>query len=336
MSTTSAQAAVAAKKGASFLLSVTAKGVTKVAEGLKNARKAYKEYHENDVLTTLKKQGVAPSELLFAALQRLHYLNLAGYKQEAGAVVQQTVTRLLDTQKSSIPLDVLRVIGQTLEEEAMKYGNIAKSKFQQKLKQFVEQFRPAAENKERDKLAHDFYYGVTLLVEVVGAGGGGGAEDAAAARVQEVVRVAAVRLVECFSEGAAGGATGATVPPLAAPNPYVMTGEVSGGGGGHYPVISPPDYVSATSAGVGVPVSSSSGGSGQEAGPEPDNQRMKVQKTLYMLGSSLRKEAEAAEAKRIKALKEAEAMMKAAEQNWQAGMAGGPAASSAGPTGGAA
>ncbi|GLJ28675.1 hypothetical protein SUGI_0565010 [Cryptomeria japonica] len=157
--------AAAAKKGVGLLKSSFAV----LSSGFNKAKKEYASSHEVSVLAELRQKGLSPSDLIFQALQRLYFLYLAGYKHELVAASQLAGKRLTDSEKSTAPLDVVSLLGNSVSNECKKYGDFEKGKFYQSMQDILNKSRVSKDHFDRDSIAHDIYYAVLFTVENYGS-----------------------------------------------------------------------------------------------------------------------------------------------------------------------
>lgn len=156
--------AAAAKKGVGILKS----GMSVISSGLNKARKEYASNHEASVLAELRQKGLSPSDLLFQAFQRLYFLYLAGYKHELVAASQMAGKRLTDSERSTVPLDVISLMGNSICNECKKYGDFEKGKLYQGVQDIITKSRVVKEHYDRDSIVHDIYYAVLFTFENYG------------------------------------------------------------------------------------------------------------------------------------------------------------------------
>jgi hypothetical protein len=71
-----------------------------------------------------------------------------------------------DPEKSTIPLDVVTVLGGVLTEESLKYGDFQKNALVQGMQDFLNKSRMGKDHYDRDSIAHDVYYAVLICAEV--------------------------------------------------------------------------------------------------------------------------------------------------------------------------
>lgn len=161
----------AAKKGVGLLFNATKSGLSSLSSGINKTRKAYVSKHEADVLAELNKSGVSPSELIFKVFQRLYFLYMAGYKHELVAAAQMAGKRLTDTAKSSVPLDAVTILGNSVCNECSKYGDFEKGSFYQGMQDFLAKSRMTKDHYDRESVVHDVYYAVLIAAEKFGTEG---------------------------------------------------------------------------------------------------------------------------------------------------------------------
>jgi hypothetical protein len=101
-------------------------------------------------------------------LQKLDYLSLAGYKQEVTLLSQQVAKRLLDAEKSTVPLEMVLVLGGSMSDEATRFGDFQKSSILQGLQEYINMSRMGKDHFDRDTLVHEFYYAILLCSEEMG------------------------------------------------------------------------------------------------------------------------------------------------------------------------
>lgn len=157
-----------ALKGLGMMMSASKQGMAALSTSLSKVRKSYANKHEADVLAELRKRGVPPSEILFQAMQKLDYLSLAGYKHEVIVVSQQTAKRLLDPEKSTVPLDMTMTLAGSMSDEALKFGNFQKSSILQGLQEYLNMSRMGKDHYDRDTMVHEFYYAILMCSEDFG------------------------------------------------------------------------------------------------------------------------------------------------------------------------
>lgn len=157
-----------AMKGVGRLFSATKNGISVLSNGINKAKKEYASNHEYSVLLELSQKGFSPSDLLYQALQRFYFLYLAGYKHELIAAAQMAGQRLTDREKSSVPLDVVSLLGNSVCNECKKYGDFEKGKFSQSMQDFLTKSRAGKDHYDRDSIVHDIYYAVLFTVENYG------------------------------------------------------------------------------------------------------------------------------------------------------------------------
>jgi hypothetical protein len=155
-------------KGLGMMLSASKQGMAALSGGLNKVRKQYASKHEADVLAELKRKGIRPSEILFQALQKLDYLSLAGYKHEVILVSQQTAKRLIEPEKSTVPLEMVLVLAGSMSDEALRYGDFQKSSILQGLQEYINMTRMGKDHYDRDTMVHEFYYAILLCTEELG------------------------------------------------------------------------------------------------------------------------------------------------------------------------
>lgn len=155
-------------KGLGLMMNASKQGMAALSGGLDKVRKQYASKHQADVIAELKKKNVPPSELMFQSLQKLDFLSLAGYKHEVTLVSQQTAKRLLDPEKSSVPLEMVLVLGGSMSEEAQRFGDFQKSSILQGLQEYINMSRMGKDHYDRDTMVHEFYYAILLCTEEVG------------------------------------------------------------------------------------------------------------------------------------------------------------------------
>ncbi|XP_024402083.1 uncharacterized protein [Physcomitrium patens] len=154
-----------AKKGLAFIKSAAKTGAAAFSQGVATVRKGYATKHEADVLSDLKSQGLHPAEHLHAALRKLNYLYLSGYKHELQAVAQQAAKRLTDPERSTVPLDSLLCMSSAICEESLKHGDFNQGKLFQGFQDFLNKAKMGSNHFDRDKLSHDLYYSTLYIVE---------------------------------------------------------------------------------------------------------------------------------------------------------------------------
>lgn len=71
-----------------------------------------------------------------------------------------------DSEKTTVPIDVVVVLGGVLMEETLKYGEFQKSAIVQGMQDFLNKSRMGKDHYDRDSVAHDVYYAVLILAEV--------------------------------------------------------------------------------------------------------------------------------------------------------------------------
>lgn len=76
------------------------------------------------------------------------------------------VTLQTDSDRCSVPLDVVTVITNVLCEECKQHGDFEKGKFSQSMTDFLNKTRQAKDHYDRDTLTHDIYYATLNLAEV--------------------------------------------------------------------------------------------------------------------------------------------------------------------------
>ncbi|XP_024374916.1 uncharacterized protein [Physcomitrium patens] len=155
--------------GLGLMKNATKQGIAAVSGGLSKVRKQYATKHEADVIAELRKKGVSPREILFQALQRLDFLSRAGYTHEVILVSKQTAKRLIDGERSAVPLDMVLVLGGSMSDEAMRYGDFQNNSILKELKEYINLTRMCKDHYDRDLMVHDFYYAALLCVEEQGA-----------------------------------------------------------------------------------------------------------------------------------------------------------------------
>lgn len=155
----------AAKKGLGMMFSAGKAAAAAISDGIQKARKGYANKHETGVLTELKARGLSPVELIVEAMQRFYYLMMAGYKHEIQAAALTSAKRLTDPEKSTVPLDVVTVLGGVLYEESLKYGDFQKNILVQGMQDFLNKSRMGKDHYDRDSIAHDVYYAVLICAE---------------------------------------------------------------------------------------------------------------------------------------------------------------------------
>lgn len=163
--------AAAAKKGVGLLFNATKSGLSSLSSGINKSKKAYASKHEADVLTELKNSGVSPSELIFKVFQRLYFLYMAGYKHELVAAAQMAGKRLADPAKSSVPLDAVMILGNSVCNECSKYGDFENGSFYQSMQDFLAKSRMTKDHYDRESIVHDIYYAVLVAAEKFGTEG---------------------------------------------------------------------------------------------------------------------------------------------------------------------
>ncbi|KAG0607456.1 hypothetical protein M758_8G030200 [Ceratodon purpureus] len=154
-----------AKKGLAFIKSAAKSGAAVISQSVATVRKGYASKHEADVLSEMKAEGLHPAEHLHAALRKLNFLYLAGYKHELQAVAQQAAKRLTDEARSTVPIDALLRMGGTIYEETLRYGDFNQGKLFHGLRDFLDKARMGNNHFDRDKLSHDLYYSTLYVVE---------------------------------------------------------------------------------------------------------------------------------------------------------------------------
>eukprot|EP01018_Ginkgo_biloba_P007279 Gb_20811 [translate_table: standard] len=157
-----------AKKGVGMLFTATKSGISAISSGFTKVKKEYAGSHETAVLMELKQKGISPPVLLYQAFQRLYFLYLAGYKHELVAAAQMAGKRLTDSERSSVPLDVVSLLANSISNECAKYGDFSKGKFYQSMQDIVTKSRTVKDHYDRDSIVHDIYYAVLLAVENYG------------------------------------------------------------------------------------------------------------------------------------------------------------------------
>ncbi|EFJ13757.1 hypothetical protein SELMODRAFT_424266 [Selaginella moellendorffii] len=165
----SGSAAYAAKKGVGMLFNATKTGFAALSQGIHMVRKGYADKHETGVLEDLRKTGKSPVEHLFDALRRVYYLYLAGYKNELAAAGRYTGKRMIDIERSSIPLDAVLVMSQSVCSEALKFGDFEKGIFTRSIQDYRNKSRMGKDHYDRDTLIHDVYYSLLLASEACGS-----------------------------------------------------------------------------------------------------------------------------------------------------------------------
>ncbi|KAL3679830.1 hypothetical protein R1sor_022786 [Riccia sorocarpa] len=158
-------AAEVAKKGLGMMFKASKAAAAAIQTGIQKARKGYANKHEQDVLTELKSRGLPPVDHLVNVFKRLYYLKLANYKHELQAAALVSAKRLTDSDKTTVPLDVVIVLGGVLSEETMKYGDFTKSAIVQGMQDILNKQRMGKDHYDRDSVGHDVYYAVLILAE---------------------------------------------------------------------------------------------------------------------------------------------------------------------------
>ncbi|GLJ28676.1 hypothetical protein SUGI_0565030 [Cryptomeria japonica] len=160
--------AAVAKKGVGLLFNATKNGLSSISNGLNKTKKAYASKHETDVLNEIKQRGVSPGDLIFQAFQRVYFLYMAGYKHELVAAAQMAGKRLADPLKSSVPLEAVMILGNSLCNECSQYGDFEKGNIYQNMQDFVTKSRMSKDHYDRESIVHDIYYAVLIAVEKYG------------------------------------------------------------------------------------------------------------------------------------------------------------------------
>eukprot|EP00270_Netrium_digitus_P010355 TRINITY_DN3209_c0_g3_i1.p1 TRINITY_DN3209_c0_g3~~TRINITY_DN3209_c0_g3_i1.p1 ORF type:complete len:376 (+),score=84.50 TRINITY_DN3209_c0_g3_i1:106-1128(+) len=163
----SQQASQLAMQGLGYLFSATKASVSAISTGINKAVKSYADYYEKDQIESLKKSGKNPIDLVFAVLQRFHYLSMAGYDNEVAAASQKAAARLTMPEKTSIPLDAVISMGRILTDTAGRYGDASKGSWLG-LQDFLNSGRMGKDHFDRDQLVSDFYYTMLYLFESCG------------------------------------------------------------------------------------------------------------------------------------------------------------------------
>ncbi|KAL2613239.1 hypothetical protein R1flu_024931 [Riccia fluitans] len=158
-------AAEVAKKGLGMMFKASKAAAAAIQTGIQKARKGYANKHEQDVLNELKSKGLPPVEHLVNVFKRLYYLKLANYKHELQAAALVSAKRLTDSDKTTVPLDVVIVLAGVLLEETQKYGDFSKSAIVQGMQDILNKQRMGKDHYDRDSVGHDVYYSVLILAE---------------------------------------------------------------------------------------------------------------------------------------------------------------------------
>ncbi|CAM6104750.1 unnamed protein product [Calypogeia fissa] len=154
-----------AKKGLGMMFSASKAAASAISARVQKVRKGYANKHELGVLNELKAKGLAPVEHLVQAIQRFYYLMMAGYTHELQAAALLSAKRLTDPEKSTVPLDVVTVLGEVLFEESLKYGDFQRNIVVQGMQDFLNKARMGKDHYDRDSIAHDVYYAVLICAE---------------------------------------------------------------------------------------------------------------------------------------------------------------------------
>ncbi|CAM6107487.1 unnamed protein product [Calypogeia fissa] len=154
-----------AKKGLGMMFSASKAAASAISAGVQKVRKGYANKHELGVLNELKAKGLAPVEHLVQAMQRFYYLMMASYTHELQAAALLSAKRLTDPEKSTVPLDVVTVLGGVLFEESLKYGDFQRNVVVQGMQDFLNKARMGKDHYDRDSIAHDIYYAVLICAE---------------------------------------------------------------------------------------------------------------------------------------------------------------------------
>ncbi|KAH9304472.1 hypothetical protein KI387_008876, partial [Taxus chinensis] len=157
-----------AKKGVGLLFNATKNGFSSISSGISKTRKAYATKHETDVLKEIKERSVSPADLIFQAFQRIYFLYMAGYKHELVAAAQMAGKRLADPVKSSVPLEAVMILGNSLCNECSQYGDFENGTFYKSMQDLVTKSRMVKDHYDRESIVHDIYYAILIAVEKYG------------------------------------------------------------------------------------------------------------------------------------------------------------------------
>ena len=75
---------------------------------------------------------------------------------------------LIDRENSSVPLDVVSLLGNSVCNECKKYGDFEKGKSSQSMQYFLTKLRAGKDHYDRDSIVHDIYYVVLFTLENYG------------------------------------------------------------------------------------------------------------------------------------------------------------------------
>ena len=71
---------------------------------------------------------------------------------------------LTDREKSSVPLDVVLLLGNSVCNECKKYGDFEKGKFSQSMQDFLTKSRAGKDHYDRDSIVHYIYYALQFTI----------------------------------------------------------------------------------------------------------------------------------------------------------------------------
>lgn len=290
-----------AQKGLEFLWNATVASASGISNAINKAQKQYANYHEKEQLENLRKLAKPAPEILFSVMQRFCYLFLAGYNNEAAACARKAAIKLADSEKSSVPLDAVLVIGRVLTSVTSNYGDFSKSSWLN-LSDFLNSSRMGKDHYDRDALVNDLYFSLLILLE-----NSGGVNE----RFERGLMEAAGRLIE-----------GSNYQGEISHSPYAASAYNVDSLGGALPSYAQvpsalPSYAQVPSAStkssrssLAMPFSSGSSKSNPSAIGKTDDAKTRAAKVLYMVSSSIKKAAEEAETRRQKSLRDAADILK--------------------------
>ncbi|CAI5484903.1 unnamed protein product [Closterium sp. Yama58-4] len=141
----------------------------------------------------MRKSGKRPDDVIFAALQRLLHLDMAGYHHEVAAVSQKIATKLATADdRSSVEHQTLQALSRTLMEACRQHGMDVTPSVKggrlgfQGLEDFLNSSRMGTDHYDRDKLVTDLYFAFLFAQDVA---------QGNAQRIEAAVNEAVERLI---------------------------------------------------------------------------------------------------------------------------------------------
>ncbi|CAI5471781.1 unnamed protein product [Closterium sp. Yama58-4] len=154
-------------------LLATVTGVNAVSTGISKACKHYADLHEREKIESMRKAGKRPEDVIFAALQRLLHLEMAGYHHEVAAVSQKIASKLgTADDRSSVEHQTLQALSRTLVEACRQHGMDVTPSVKggrlgfQGLEDFLNSSRMGTDHYDCDKLVTDLYFAFLFAQDI--------------------------------------------------------------------------------------------------------------------------------------------------------------------------